>query len=182
MYCIVLQSLLDFPPILTNLTPASQPQAIATNSLPTLSNFSMGTASTQLPTSTQPFISGATTQPFILAPPPSTQFPVFVSGGPASQRKGQAMPSSTISTQSTHVQTPSNATPSSTDPFGDLALNLNFIQQPPKPAVGVLGQIPVPVTTTAAAPQLWGSFQSDPLAVLTDLTVPKDQIQPSERM
>jgi ADP-ribosylation factor-binding protein GGA len=69
-------------------------------------------------------------------------------------------------------------TNTATDLLGDLSLNLNPVlpSQPPKPVGGVLGQISVPTTTPT---QLWGAFQTDPLAVLNDLFVPKDKIQPS---
>lgn len=112
-------------------------------------------------------------QPFILPPPPSTQFPVPTTfgGSPVSVRQ-TAQPANSMN------QLPlSNATPTTnpvSDLLGDLSLNFNSMQQP-KP-VGVPGQISVPATL--AAPQLWGAFQSDPLAVLDTLYVPKENVQP----
>lgn len=143
------------------------------------------------PLATQPLA----TQPFILPPPPSTQFPVpttFGGGSPASVRH-------TVQPLNSTNQLPmSNATPTTnamSDLLGDLSLNFNpsLMMQQPKPAgvlgqisvpptaeqpkpIGVPGQIPVPAAT--AAPQIWGAFHSDPLAVLDNLYVPKENIQP----
>lgn len=117
-------------------------------------------------------------QPFILPPPPSTQFPVpttFGGGSPGSVRQ------TTLPLNSTMNQLPlSNTTPPTntlSNLLGDLSLNLNpsLSMQQPKP-VGVLGQISAPATTTV--PPNWGAFQSDPLAVLDNLYVPKENIQP----
>ena len=45
---------------------------------------------------------------------------------------------------------------------------------PQQPKSGGPGQIP----QAAVNPSAWGPFQSDPLAVLNDLFVPKESIQP----
>ena len=162
---ISLQSLLDFPPILTNLAPVSQPQATVTNAIPTL-----------------PLSSFSSSQPFTLPPPPSSQFPIstaFGGSSPASSLGPQfpVPPSTSMSQPQTTV--PSNATStakSAADLLGDLSLDLNLGQPPQPAAAGIMGQ---PSVSSAAAPQAWGAFQSDPLAVISDLFVPKDKIQPS---
>lgn len=112
-------------------------------------------------------------QPFTLPPPPPTQFPVSTTfgGSPVSVRQ-------TVQPANSTNQLPlSNATPTTnaiSDLLGDLSLNFNSMQQPTP--VGVPGQISVPATL--AAPQSWGAFQSDPLAALDNLFVPKENIQP----
>ena len=159
---ISLQSLLDFPPILTNLAPVSQPQATVTNAIPTL-----------------PLSSFSSSQPFTLPPPPSSQFPISTAFGGSSSLGPQfpVPPSTSMSQPQTTV--PSNATStakSAADLLGDLSLDLNLGQPPQPAAAGIMGQ---PSVSSAAAPQAWGAFQSDPLAVISDLFVPKDKIQPS---
>ena len=171
--------------MLTNLTPAPQPQATGVHPFPTLPSST---------TSFQP----PPTQPFILPPPPAPQnsiTPVFGRGSPSSVNR-QAVPTSSAMTMAalTNQTLPASTTPSTNatgaNLFGDLALNLNFgspmIQQPKLPGTGTLGQISMAPTTvapqgqipTAVAPQAgWGAFQSDPLAVLDNLFVSKDKIQ-----
>ena len=174
-----LQSLLDFPPILTNLAPASQPQAAPASSFPTFpisssSSFPQVTSS-GVTSTTVPQIPGVPIlqqQPFVLPPPPSAQNPVLTGFGGAGQIR---QPTPVFSAASQQPSIPNNATPTtatSLDLLGDLNLNLNLGPQQP-PAVGG-GQI------SGGASQSWGAFQSDPLAVLTDLTVPKEKIEPSK--
>jgi hypothetical protein len=113
-------------------------------------------------------------QPFVLPPPPSVQTPVLTGFGGAGQIRQQTPVLPTLGGQSslpnnaTPMTIPNNATPAigtSLGLLGDLNFNLNLTQTPTG------GQI-------SGVPQ-WGVLQSDPLAVLADLTVPKDKIQPS---
>lgn len=172
-----LQSLLDFPPILTNLVPASQPQATPASSFPTfpISSSSFPQATGGVTSTTVPHIPGVPTlqqQPFVLPPPPSAQNPVLTGFGGAGQIR---QPTPVFSTASQQPSLPNNATPmtaTSLDLLGDLNLNLNLGPQQPPTVAG--GQI------SGGASQSWGAFQSDPLAVLTDLTVPKEKIEPSK--
>ena len=181
-FCVSLQSLLDFPPILTNLAPASQPQAAPANSFPTFPTFypsfphmSGVTPSTAAAVPQIPGVPTPQQQPFVLPPPPSVQNPVLTGFGGAGQIRQQTPVLPTLGGQSslpnnaTPMTIPNNATPATVTSLGLLGdLNFNLNLGPPQTSTG--GQI--------SGVYQWGALQSDPLAVLADLTVPKDNIQP----
>ena len=114
-------------------------------------------------------------QPFVLPPPPSVQNPVLTGFGGAGQIRQQTPVLPTLGGQSslpnnaTPMTIPNNATPATVTSLGLLGdLNFNLNLGPPQTSTG--GQI--------SGVYQWGALQSDPLAVLADLTVPKDNIQP----
>lgn len=175
-----LQSLLDFPPILTNLTPASQPQAMPSNSFPAASSSFPKLGGGVTYSTAVPQIPGIPTlqqqqqqQPFVLPPPPSFQKPVMSGFGATLGAVRQPSPVLPTTNTAKPIPIPNKATPATTattslDLLGDLKLNLT----PTSSSTG-------PILTGS---QGWGAFQGDPLAVLNDLTVPKDKIQPSKSM